>query len=144
MSSSLDTGWRWWKGAGSGRDKSIKTGNRNRKDQNKMVLQVEEKGQSLFLGLTTCSPPLYPPTTSVWTILEDRGAQPASVAVFGMECVWWLHLTQLNSPQDFQALAPWSSTFSHTWSRGAHLSLSEVHDSLIWGPNNILKQKKFK
>lgn len=41
----------------------------------------------------------------VWTILDDGRTPPASVTVFGKECMWWGCETQ----------ALWSSTFTHTW-----------------------------
>lgn len=90
---------RWWKGAEAERqlnksDKGIKQ-TRSQVEENRGVRNIA---------------PRPPALKSAWTILVVWGTLPASLAVFGKECVWWLHLDTAEL-----AMAPWSSTFGHTW-----------------------------
>lgn len=89
---------RWWKGAEAERQL-------NKSD--KRIKQTRSQVEENRGGKEHCSSPA---PKSAWTILVVWGTLPASLAVFGKECVWWLHLDTAEL-----AMAPWPSTFGHTW-----------------------------
>lgn len=89
---------RWWKGAEAERQL-------NKSD--KRIKQTRSQVEENRGGKEHCSSPA---PKSSWTILVVWGTLPASLAVFGKECVWWLHLDTAEL-----AMAPWPSTFGHTW-----------------------------